>query len=267
MSLSWRQKRKSIFIVIIIILVLAYSAYKIYPYFNVPPNCFDNKQNGNEFGVDCGGSCEKICPTQVTPFNIKFAKAIESEKGLYDIVALVENKNGDKTTVDGSIDFSFNIYNKYGLLIKTVSGKTMLPIGQTFPVIVQNVSIDLGDSGNAVGDVVLKVQDNKSWSVTNSLFANNFFEAVDTNFEQNKNNISQLTVNLKNLTNGNFRDLPVRVLLYDKNNNLIAINETILRESKAKSTQDLIFTWRVPLLESDPRVEVYQIVTPFTSIK
>lgn len=267
MSLSWRQKRKSIFIVIILFLILAYSAYKIYPYFNVPPSCVDNKQNGTEFGVDCGGSCDKVCPTQVTPFNIKFAKAIESEKGLYDVVALVENKNGDKTTIDGSIDFSFNIYDKSGLLIKTVTGKTMIPIGQAFPVTIQNVAIDLGNSGNAVGDVVLKIDENKSWSLANSLFSNSFFEVIDKNFEQNKNNISQLTITLKNLTNGTFREVPVSVMLYDKNNNLIAVNETILKESKAKSVQDLIFTWRVPLSESDPKVEVYQIVTPFTSIK
>ncbi|MEI6352467.1 MAG: hypothetical protein WCO35_00840 [Candidatus Nomurabacteria bacterium] len=269
MNLSWRQKRKNIFILLILVLVLSYSSFKIYPYFNVAPTCSDGKQNGDELGVDCGGSCQLVCPTQVVAFNVRSVLAVKSDKNLYDLVAMIENKNSDKDTIDGNIDYVFSVYDKAGSIIKTISGSTTIPIGQTFPLIVQNVSIDFGNSGNDLSYVSLKILDDKSWQKKDnySVFANNFFKTVDTNFDQNKNNISQLTVTLQNLTTADFKYVPVRVVIYDQKNNLIGLNETIMNESKPKSSQNLIFTWRNPLPVSNPKINVYSIVTPHTLIK
>ncbi|MFO0743477.1 MAG: hypothetical protein U0469_00260 [Candidatus Paceibacterota bacterium] len=268
MNSTWRQRRKNTFILIILILVLAYSGYKIYPYLNPVPTCFDKKQNGDELGVDCGGSCQAVCPTQVAAFNIKFAKAIKTEDGLYDLVALVENKNSDKNTVDGSVDYIFNIYDKAGSVIKTVTGTTSLLLGQTFPVIVQNTPIDLGSSGNDIGQVSFQIKDNnKSWKNENSVYASSFFNVYDTRFDQNKNDISQLNVTLQNLTAATFRNFPVRVMLYDDKNNLIGVNETIVKEFGPREMKNVIFTWRNPLNSDNPKVNVYEIITPFTVIK
>ena len=266
MSNTWRQRRKSIFIIILVFLFLSYTAYKVYPYFNVAPTCSDNKQNGDELGVDCGGSCQLTCPTQVIPFNVRFAKAVKTETGLYDLVALVENKNSDKDTSDGNIDYTFNVYDKSGVIIKTVSGTTTVVLGQIFPVIVQNVQIDLGDSGNGLGEVGFQIRNNRSWKKANPIYANSFFQIYDTNFEQNKNNISQLNVTLQNLTTATFRNFPVRVMLYDENNNLIAVNETFVKEVKGKSPEDVIFTWRSPISTAAPKINVYPVITPYTVI-
>jgi hypothetical protein len=267
MSNTWRQRRKNIFILIIVVLLLAYSGYKIYPYFNVAPTCSDNKQNGEELGVDCGGSCQAVCPVEVVPFNIKFAKAVKTENGLYDLAALVENKNTDKDTNGGDVDYTFNVYDKSGSIVKTVTGTTTILLGQIFPVIVQNVQIDLGNSGNDLGDVIFQIKNNRSWEKKDSVFANSFFQVYDTSFEQNKNNISQLSVTLQNLTSATFRNFPVRVMLYDEKNNLIAVNETLIKEAAGKSMKNVIFTWRTPLSSSDPKINVYTIITPYTFIK
>jgi hypothetical protein len=266
MNSSWRQSRKIAFIFVIIIIISGLLAYKIYPYFNKPATCFDSKQNGDERGVDCGGSCKLICTTDVIPLDVKYAKAVSSDIGLYDIAALIENRNKDKDTSDGSIDYAFLIYDKSGSIIKTISGSTTLPLGQSFPVVIQNVPIALS-AGNSITNVVLNISNNKPWQAQDSTYANSFFKVANIDFKRNFNNISQLKVSVTNLTKAYFRNVPVSVLVFDSNHNLIATNETILKEVQAGESKDVVFTWRSPLSIDNPKIEVYPVVTPYTYIK
>jgi len=94
-----------------------------------------------------------ICSKDIIPFTVKFSKAVESEKDLYDIVALVTNKNSDKTTIDGSINFNFTIYDKSGSVFQVINSSTSIPLGQDFPIILQNVYLPISDSGNSISNV------------------------------------------------------------------------------------------------------------------
>lgn len=266
MNSSWRQSRKTAIITVIILIIFGILAYKVYPYFNKPATCFDGKQNGDEKGTDCGGSCKLVCLIEVIPLNVKYAKAVQTDAKLYDLVALIENKNKDKNTNDGKIDYTFLVYDKSGSIIKTISASTTIPIGQIFPIIIQNVPIDLS-AGNNISNVVLNISNNKSWQAEDKAYSNTFFKIKNLDFKQNLNNISQLKVSLLNLTKAYFRDVPVGVLLFDSNNNIIATSETVLKEIKASETKEVVFTWRNILSVTDPRIEVYPIVTPYTYIK
>ena len=265
---SWRTRRKNIFISILAIIVIAILIYKSYPYLNPGPTCSDKIMNGDETGIDCGGSCSLICPVDILPIEVRLARAVQVENGLYDLIAFVENKNGDKSPDSGNISYTFTIYDKAGSIIKTVNGTTSLPVGQTFPIIVQNVPIDLNSSGNSISRVLFTINDIKeSWKKVDSRYAINFFRVDGSNYEDNKNNISQLSVTLKNLTKATFRDVPVRTTLTDTNGNIIAVNETIIKEVKPSETVYPVFTWRIPLGVQDPKVNVYTIVTPETYIR
>lgn len=266
MNSSWRQSRKFTFIATLILIILGLVAYGSYPYFNKPATCFDGKQNGDERGVDCGGSCKLICITDVIPLDVKYAKAVPTDIGLYDVAALIENRNKDKDTSDGNIDYTFLIYDKSGSVIKTISGSTTLPIGQSFPIIIQNVPITLS-AGNQITNVVLNISNNKPWQAQDSTYANSFFKITNIDFKRNFNNISQLKVTITNLTRAYFRNVPVNVLVFDSNHNLIATNSTILKEINGSASQDLAFTWRNPLTIENPKIEVYPVVTPYTYIK
>lgn len=266
MNSSWRQSRKMTFIIIIILIIFAFIGYKVYPYFNKAATCFDNKQNGDEDGLDCGGSCELVCLTDVIPFQIKYAKAVASDLGVYDLAALVENKNKDKNTNDGNIDYTFLVYDKSGSVIKSISGSTIIPLGQKFPIVIQNVPINLS-KGNDISNVVLNISNNKSWQTEDSAYSKTFFKIEDIDFKQDLNNISQLKASIKNLTKAYFRNIPVRVLVFDLDNNLIATNESMLKEIKSSESKELIFTWRYPLSVSEPKIEIYPVVTPYTYVK
>ena len=266
MNFSWRKSRKIAFIIVIVITITGLLVYKIYPYFNKPATCFDGNQNGDERGIDCGGSCKLVCLTDVIPLDVKYSKAVSTDIGLYDLAALIENRNKDKDTNDGNIDYIFLIYDKSGSVIKTISGSTTIPLGQTFPIIIQNVPITLS-AGNGISNIVLNISNDKSWQAQDSKYANSFFKVENIDFKRSLNNISQLKVSITNLTKAYFRDVPVNVLLFDPNNNLIATNETILTEIQGSESKDIVFTWRNPLPIDNPKIEVYPVVTPYTYIK
>ena len=256
------------FIYSFVIILLALIFYKAYPYLNPAPTCFDHKMNGDEAGVDCGGGCELSCHNEVIPVEVKFARAVKTEDNLYDLIAMVQNKNTDKDVSDGIINYKFSVYDKSGSLIFIVSGSSSLPVGQTFPVIIQNVPLDLSSSGNDISKVVCEVSFNsQDWVKVDPIYGNNFFKIESTDFQNDKNNISQLTVSLTDTTKASFKNVPVRVTLEDGNGNFIAVNETILPEIKSAETRDISFTWRSPLGIENPKITVYPIVTPITEFK
>lgn len=268
MTNSWRRKRQLTFISIFILIILAFTFYKIYPYLNPAPTCFDNKQNGEERGVDCGGGCPLICKSDIYPIEERFSRFIETEDNLYDFVAMINNKNVDKMPEGGMLEYNFTIYDMAGNVAKVVNGSTPVMIGQTFPIVAQNVPIDFGDSGNAISRVTFNVLNNEAnWVAVDEVFKNNFFRVINTEFIPLKNNVSQLNVSLQNITRAYFRDVPVRVLLLDEYENVFAVNETLIKEIDGNGTIDLNFSWRVPLKKENPKIEVYPIVTPNTYLR
>ncbi len=91
--MEWSQKRKILYAGAaagILILLVAYPIYRVvYP----TPTCTDQKQNGDEFGVDCGGVCLLYCPMQIKEPRVVWVKAFLVSTGFYDVGVYVENPN------------------------------------------------------------------------------------------------------------------------------------------------------------------------------
>lgn len=265
---SWRSRRKKLFIFTALFLLVVFLSFKLYPYIFPEPNCFDQEQNGDEEDIDCGGSCAAICHDNILPLEIRFSRFIETEENLFDLMALVQNPNSDKNLEGSILDYTFSIYDKAGALAHKIPATTLMPIGQTFPIIMQNVPVNFEGSGNAVSRISLDIENfNRPWVRVDEVFKNNFFFVEDYIFEREKNNISQLNVSLKNITRATFKDVPVRVLLSDERGNVIAVNETLIKDIAPEATAELSFTWRIPLQIENPEVNIYPIVTPDTYIR
>ncbi len=268
MDNSWRVRRKKTIVAILILLVLAFVFYKSYPRLFPKPTCFDGKQNNLEDGVDCGGGCQLICTTAILPLEVESTRAVETEKDLYDIVAIIKNRNIDKEPSDGFMSYHFSIYDKSGTLIKSIDTNSPLLVGQSFPVIIQNIPLTLADAGNSISKVTVDIlPNNNNWLKVDQVYTKNFLQVKNINYEQDVNNITQLTITLENITQANFRNIPVRVTLKDKLGNIIAVNETILKNIDGEGDADAVYTWRVPLKEANPNISVYTMITPFSDFR
>ena len=65
--MTWGLKRQIFYVIVLLLFVTVFAFIILYPTFNKAPSCIDGKQNGNETGIDCGGSCANACLSQVSP--------------------------------------------------------------------------------------------------------------------------------------------------------------------------------------------------------
>ncbi len=91
--MEWSQKRKILYAGAAAGILVLLAAYPIYRVAFPTPTCFDQKQNGDELGVDCGGACALYCPMQVKEPRVVWAKAFLVSPGLYDVGVYIENPN------------------------------------------------------------------------------------------------------------------------------------------------------------------------------
>ena len=60
--MEWRTKRKIIFALVALIILAIIIAIPTFVFLNTRKvSCFDKVQNGDETGVDCGGTCSMVC--------------------------------------------------------------------------------------------------------------------------------------------------------------------------------------------------------------
>lgn len=217
------------------------------------PTCLDMKQNGFESGVDCGGVCSLRCTEEVIPYTVLWSKAVPSGKGLYDLVALVSNKNIDNASHE--VGFTFTVYDTKGVPLGSLSGSTTVPLDGKFPLILQNIPLD-----TAIGSVSATLRDGPHYLVKEKPTSPTIRVLRK---EYDVDSISRVFATLANTKQIEIRDLPVRVLLFDAQDNVFAVGQTIVPILTKEEVKEVSFTWRERFSRKPSRIEVYPIFNPF----
>lgn len=136
-AMNWAEQRRIVVVsvvagVLLLVLGIALTA-KLY----VPPSCVDNKQNQDETGVDCGGSCPYLCSqAQVAPVTL-FSTVLATRSGRIDLAAAIENKN--TTAGAKNVPFTVTLYAQDGQLVGTKQGAIDLPPRTIVPVFLPGI--------------------------------------------------------------------------------------------------------------------------------
>src|SRR5579863_6726299 len=136
MHLTWSARRQLLYygVAFVVVAVLFYFSYQTF--FTSAPTCFDGVQNGDETGVDCGGSCSLICPNQAHAPVVEWARPFEVSPGDYTAAAYIENPNvgaGAK-----QVPYSFQLFDSSNSFIVERDGVIDIPPMQTVPIIDTN---------------------------------------------------------------------------------------------------------------------------------
>lgn len=128
---------------IIIILILS-GVYFLF--FTAPASCFDNKKNGNETGLDCGGSCVACEKKYAQEPKISWIKGLPTAEGGTVLVAEIKNQNPNY----GAASFSYNldIFDKSGRKDETISDKSFIYAGES-KYLIQLADISYKDYGKS----------------------------------------------------------------------------------------------------------------------
>ncbi|MCS7200946.1 MAG: hypothetical protein NZ822_02255 [Patescibacteria group bacterium] len=242
--MNWRTKRKIVFWLIIIFLfgALSYLIYLIYK--PLPSSCFDGKRNFDEEDVDCGGSCPPCELRKFVPLKEYETKFLIYPDKTFDIFSIIENPNlrlGLKKLV-----YQFLIYDSEGKLrSSTTLRQTSLWPEEKRYLIELNKNLPDFEIGKIqlsvfkpAPDDWLKIEKKKE------------IQIKVYNIRKSKiNNRWQIKLTLFNPTFENYQDISLIFLVYNKENNLIAISENKF-SLKEEETQEIVIT--LPLIQDEP---------------
>jgi hypothetical protein len=246
MASFWAVKRQVSYFLIFVIVVLA-GLYFVWRSVT-SPTCFDNKQNQNEEGIDCGGPCSKKCLGEIKEMVVLWSKFFKMPNGKYEVVALVKNPN----IILGlrSLKYQFKFYEKNNVKIGSKDGQTFFNPGETFPII--ETDIDLGV--HAPVSAFITLEENPKW------------ERIDKNRPPltvsqkqffNGQPFPRLSAVLENKSLSSISDIDVAAVLYNKDNNAQGVSYTKIDEIKGESSEEAVFTWPQPFAEEPFSIEIF----------
>ena len=87
---QWSRTRKRIVLVIVLFALSVLIGVPVFFLFYEKPTCFDKERNGDEAGVDCGGSCQLLCAAESLPLLLKGdPRIISVAPELFEVVASI----------------------------------------------------------------------------------------------------------------------------------------------------------------------------------
>ncbi len=98
-----------------------------YIWFKPAPTCFDNKQNGTETGIDCGGVCQACELKNLVALDASWIKYFPAGNQTA-IVAKINNAN--IRWAAESFSYALDIYGIGGNKIKTITGNSFIYSGE-----------------------------------------------------------------------------------------------------------------------------------------
>jgi len=231
--MSWASERKTMYAVIVLVVLLVLVSIPSYFFLRDTPTCFDEKHNGDERGIDCGGVCLLICQSDVRPLNISWSRAFKVTEGVYNVVAYLDNKNFG--AIAENVSYSFKLFDADNILIEERQGKTTLSRDGIIPIFEPQVA-----TGNRVpARTFFEFTSTPIWNT-----GERSDEMAVLNISlRNEKTIPELTATLTNDSVESYREVEVVATLFDAAGNAYAASRTVVQNVEGRSERSLHFTW------------------------
>lgn len=260
--MSWNSQRQTKYFLGTIIFILVVVFLLIRPLLFKEPTCFDTKKNGDETGVDCGGSCALFCAEEAKSISVKWARAFKVVDGTYNVAAYIENQNTDAVVKE--IGYIFKVYDNENRFIVERVGKTYISSAGAM-VIFEPRLITGGNREPAF--VRFEFLGDPVW-YREPLFAKDVSLVVTENPELiDQSTVPKLTATIVNKSFQKPKDVDVFAILYDENENALAVSKTVLSEVERNSSAPANFSWFLPIEGVVVRKEIITSFDPFTNFQ
>lgn len=257
-SMNWAERRKLTYALIILFIVGGVTFIAIRNAVSVEATCFDNKRNGGEVGIDCGGGCAMYCKNELPQPKVRWVRSFEMTPGVVHAVASIEHSNPGAAA--RLVRYQFKIYDDRNTLITERTGTTYIgPMGQS--AIVESI-IPVGNVKPSV--TRLSFLDVVPWERISQTFSSVVIKADRTLLERYSGG-TRLTATIENDSRFSFSKMEVVAILYNKDQNAITAAKIILPALLAEESETVYFTWPFALEEEVSRIEVIPRINPFTA--
>ena len=216
-------------------------------FFYTPAQCFDGVKNGTETGVDCGGSCRRICAVDVFPPQVVWAESFEVTPGQYNAVAYIENRNQAAATPE--LAYTIRLKDGNGVIAER-SGKTILPPGSTYPIFEGKV---LTKDKRKPTKTEIELSPAVLW-VPASIGRTQF---KTTNIAlTGADSRPKLSAQLENTDIVAAKEVEVVATIFNSLGKPVTASQTLVDDIPGQSRKDIVFTWPQPIAKTVRSCEV-----------
>ncbi len=230
----------------VVLILVSIGAFFLFWY--KPPTCMDGRKNGNETGVDCGGSCQKICQGQTMPPVILWSRSFEVVPNIYNAVAYVENTNAN--AVVRRISYRFKIFEEGNVLITERVGETYL-LPRHLSVVVEP-SINLGERQPV--RTLFEFLELPAWEQVAAQDVPQL--SVRGSTLENVTQIPRVVATIQNNGSRDLKEVETTAVLFDAEDNAIAASRSLISALLRGESKQVVFTWPRPFLVPVSRVDV-----------
>lgn len=198
--------------------------------FHTLPSCADGIQNQDEGGIDCGGSCSKVClPVGSLAIEVvDHVRALRLDDDHLSLLVRIQNTNLDFAAKNFS--YTFNLYNLSDEIIARVSGSSPIYAGEIRYLTAPNLNF----SPASIGKVTLDIVD-PEWVAPPD------FPKPDLAVQNHKTYISENQIKVEGtLTNQGLNLIPgakVIAVFYGEFNLPVGVSQTELENLAASETR------------------------------
>lgn len=239
--MTWASRRQLFYISIFIGFFLVLGFIVGYPYFNQAPTCLDNKQNGDETGIDCGGSCQRACTLEVDKISVLWSRAFKVVPSRYNAVAYLENKNSDAAIY--KIKYRFRFADKDNIFIGKREGETFIPPLGKFAVF--EPAIDIGNSIPVY--TTFEFTEAPTWIQIPEERVNELKVFVKDIKLENEEVSPKLSATITNNSLYTIPEVSAIAVLYDSKGVAISTSRTYIDLLGGGESADINFTWPEPI--------------------
>lgn len=251
---SWAATRKFAYTAGVILFFAIIAVWIYFLRYYQAPSCTDGKQNQDEEGIDCGGSCAVVCPVSIAEPIVLWSRAFPVTSGIYNAVAYVENPNpgvGVRTAT-----YRFKLYDENNVLVIERVGKVFIAPKERFAVFEPRLN-----TGNRIPKrVFFEFVKFSDWTKLPKEMPKIIVRGEKFS---NVNAAPRVDAILQNGTIIDIGDIDVAAIVYDENDNAMAVSATKVDVLKADSIYNLAFTWERPFPSPPSRVEIIPRVDLF----
>lgn len=235
----WASRRKTIALVVIVSVLFSASFLLFLKFWYQTPNCSDGIMNGDEVGIDCGGSCIKVCSGEaVRPIVRWDPRLFEITPGLWSVLVYVENPN---INLDATyLPYTFTIYDQNNEVLEERKGATVLPRNQTVGVFEGSITTLQDKTPKRAifeigGNITWKKNEKEKESIT-----------ITHSPLLRENSTPRVEVSVRNNEIYEIKNVEMILTIFDGRDNAVAASRTLVETIKSNESVNTFFTWPRP---------------------
>ncbi|TSC68088.1 MAG: Uncharacterized protein G01um101472_161 [Parcubacteria group bacterium Gr01-1014_72] len=244
---SWATRRKLLFALAALLFLGAAVGLPAFFLFYTAPTCSDGKQNGNETGIDCGGSCTILCTADTLAPLIHWVRISPVGKGFWNALAYVENPNFESGAFE--TPYRLELYDRENALVAEERGFVAIPPRTAFGVFRGSVGTGERTPVRALFEFIRE----PVWKHVVTFPAEVSVTAKEL---VSPESAPKLIVTFTNRSLADITNLEAVAILYDRSENVVGFSRTVIDLLPKDGLREAVFTWPAPFTRPVTRIEV-----------